>query len=158
MTPLAHVENAAPLWAGLVFAVGQDLRSRRIGNGLNAAIVVAGLAMWAAGGGWHGLLLSGAGLVACTAIGVLVFSRGWLGAGDTKLLAAVGAWVGLPLVPVLVLSTAVAGGVVSLGTLALAGEASAKRGDILARPRAAQVPYALAIAAGAAVTAIMGGT
>lgn len=158
MTPLAHVESVAPLWAGLAFAVGQDLRSRRIGNGLNAAIAAAGLAMWAAGGGWRGLLLSGAGLAACTAIGLLPFGRGWLGAGDIKLLAAVGAWVGLPLVPLLVLSTAVAGGVVSVGTLAFAGQAAAHRGEILSRPRAAQVPYALAIAAGATVTAIMGGT
>ena len=159
MTPLSHVASAAPLFAGLLFATVEDLRARRVGNWLNAAIALAGLSMWTLGAGGRGLLLSAGGLVACLAIGLLPFAKGWLGAGDVKLLAAVGTWVGLPLVPMLLLLTAVAGGVVSLGTLAYARRSSIRQfGEPTTRPKAAQVPYALAIAAGATLTVLMGGT
>jgi len=158
MTPLAHVASAAPLFAGLLFAAVEDLRSRRVGNLLNATLALGGMTMWTLFAGGRGLLLSAGGLLACLAIGILPFARGWLGGGDVKLLAAVGAWVGLALVPMLLLLTAVAGGAVSLGTLAYAGRSSLRQlGEPTTRPRAAQVPYALAIAAGATLTVLMGG-
>jgi len=144
---------------GLLFAVVEDLRSRRIPNLLNASIALAGLAIWTVGLGWWGLLLSGSGLIASLAFGFVPFSRGWMGAGDAKLLAAAGAWAGLAAVPMLIVLTTAAGGVVSLGTVLLADRTARRaRGEVNARPRAAQVPYALAIAAGAMLTAWMGGT
>lgn len=159
MTPLAHIESAVPLFAGLLFASITDLRTRRVGNLLNASIALAGLSMWTVGFGWRGLVVAGGGLVACLAIGAWPFARGWLGAGDVKLLAAAGAWVGLAWVPMLIVLTAAAGGVVSLATLLLANRsARSAGGDPLTRPRSVQVPYALAIAVGTMLTAWMGGT
>jgi prepilin peptidase CpaA len=159
VTPLAHIESAALLMAGLLCAVIQDLRSRRVGNPVTACIALLGIAAWTWIAGWRGFLLSGAGLAACLAVGVLPFARGWLGAGDVKLLAASGAWVGVRLVPMLVLLTAAAGGLVSLATLVLAGRSALRqRGAVLDRPLATRVPYALAIAAGVALTLLWSGT
>jgi Flp pilus assembly protein protease CpaA len=92
-------------WGALLVtgaAAAFDIRRRRIPNGLTLASAVAGLlcAWLAARGrlpGWPGgvgdaLLATSLTLLA----GLLAWSRGLLGGGDAKLLAAVAAWVGFP--------------------------------------------------------------
>lgn len=98
-----------------IVAVVTDLRSRRIPNALtfasaglaivSHAVVPQGLGLWGA--------LSGLG------VGFLVFFPVFLlrgmGAGDVKLLAALGAWVGAGLVLWTGFYTALAGGVLAIG-------------------------------------------
>jgi len=82
------------LTAILVGAVYCDLRRHRIPNALTGLGVIAGLALQAVGGGVHGLTsgLLGVGVgLACFAPFYLLRA---MGAGDVKLLAAIGAFLG----------------------------------------------------------------
>jgi prepilin peptidase CpaA len=78
----------------LAVATFTDLRSRRIPNWLVLPFLPLGIAVSAWFHGWHGVLqsLEGAGL------GVLIYGILYLkfgmGAGDVKLCAAIGAWIG----------------------------------------------------------------
>lgn len=100
--------------ATLIAAAWSDLAVRRIPNAASAVVAVAGLALRA---------MEGPGPVATTlaAAGVLFillfagFARGVLGGGDVKLATA--AALGLPPAGIwtLVVATALAGGVLSLG-------------------------------------------
>jgi prepilin peptidase CpaA len=101
------------IWIALAFTLYAgwlDWRTRRIPNWLTVSGFVAGLALNSIFGGWHGarLSLEGAGL----ALGLLlpfVLLRG-LGAGDWKLMGAVGALMGWqPMLFVLIVSVLIAG-------------------------------------------------
>ena len=89
------------LAAGLVFstilvvaAIG-DLRTRRIPNKLVAVLAVAGIAYSVVRVPvLPGLLQAGGGLLAGLACWLPFYALGWLGAGDVKLYAAAGAWLG----------------------------------------------------------------
>jgi prepilin peptidase CpaA len=89
------------LVAGLVYstilvvaAIG-DLRTRRIPNKLVAVLAVAGIVYSVMRAPVvSGLLQAGGGLVAGLACWLPFYMLGWLGAGDVKLYAAAGAWLG----------------------------------------------------------------
>ena len=89
------------LMAGLVFttilvvaAVG-DVRTRRIPNMLVAILAVAGIVYTVTRNPvLPGLSQSGGGLLAGLACWLPFYALGWLGAGDVKLYAAAGAWLG----------------------------------------------------------------
>jgi prepilin peptidase CpaA len=91
-----------------------DLRSARIPNVLTFTAVAAGIL-------FHGLAPSGSGLPAALlglAAGLLVFfpifALGAMGAGDVKLMAALGAWIGWQPVLQVALVGAIAGGVLAV--------------------------------------------
>ena len=95
-------------------AVVWDLKSRRVPNALTlggaaAAIVVAGFTQ-----GWPGVLRSGAGWVTGAALFFPLFALGGMGAGDVKLLAALGTWTGAAQVLWVALFAAIAGGVLAI--------------------------------------------
>ncbi len=48
------------------------------------------------------------------ALGLLAFSRGWLGGGDVKLMTAIAAWTGLAGLPLMFLATSISGGALAL--------------------------------------------
>lgn len=87
--------------------------------------------------------------------GALLFSRGYLGGGDVKLLAVATLWAGPPNVPALLLLTAILGGLLALALLMppaawIAELARAKLGPTDASTKtgmATPVPYGIAIAA-----------
>jgi len=99
--------------ASLVAAFG-DVRSRRIPNALTFPLLATGL-LWSVWlGGVSGL---GEAVGACMLLGVpyvllFVFFGG--GAGDAKLMGAIGAWLGLRQGLIVLLCVAVAGGVLGL--------------------------------------------
>jgi prepilin peptidase CpaA len=88
-----------------------DVRERRIPNRLTGPAILAGLALHAALSGWRGLGDSAlAGLIA-GGIFFVFFLAGGMGAGDVKLMAAVGSFAGLSALPAVMVSTAIAGAV-----------------------------------------------
>ena len=103
--------------AVLVLALGAsvwDLTRRRIPNGLTVGASLVALAMHGALSGWSGVLHSGAGWATGLAIFIPLYALGGMGAGDVKLLAAFGAWLG-PMGAVWTgLYGAIAGGVMAL--------------------------------------------
>ena len=98
-----------------------DLRNRRIPNTLTIGAAATAVAMHVLLSGWSGLFSALSGW----AIGIVLFAPlyalGGMGAGDVKLLAAIGAWLG----PVGALWTAlygaIAGGVLALFVAATRG-------------------------------------
>ena len=142
-------------WAILLLASLSDLRDFRIPNILVAALI--GLFLVAAyfspaGIDWRNHL-TGAALL--FAVGIVMFSVGFLGAGDVKLLAAVSLWVGLKLLLFYLFYLLLFGGLLALALIILRfgiGKIAkhAGRQRPLAMPRVLMphesVPYAVAIA------------
>jgi prepilin peptidase CpaA len=102
-------------------AVATDLRTRRIPNVLTFGAAGSALVFAAITGGWHAVGTSLAGWIVGCAAFLPFFLLGGLGAGDVKLLAALGAWLG----PGAAFWTAVYGGLAG-GPLAI-GVALSKR-------------------------------
>ena len=98
----------------LLLACITDLHTRRIPNALTVSAIAAAVAFHGVTGG---LSPAGWSLAGCL-VGALLFFpmfalRG-MGAGDVKLLAAVGAWLGPSQVVIAALATSVAGGVIAV--------------------------------------------
>ena len=110
---LAVFQWGIVIGASLV-AAGCDLRTRRIPNVLTFPLLVIGL-IWAI---WHGGLLSlaeAAGaciLLALPYVFLFVFAHG--GAGDAKLMGAIGAWLGLTQGAIVLCCVAMAGIVLAI--------------------------------------------
>jgi prepilin peptidase CpaA len=101
----------------------------------------------------------GAGL-SVLAVGVVLFARGLLGAGDVKLMTAVSLWTGFAYLAQFVLVVALAGGVLALLLLVLRiviarlpAVRAAPDGGSLPRilVKGERVPYGVAIACGAII-------
>jgi prepilin peptidase CpaA len=75
-------------------AVVFDVRTRRIPNGLTFGSTLMALAYAAAHGGWNGIGTAAAGWGVGVVLFFPFFALGGMGAGDVKLLAALGAWLG----------------------------------------------------------------
>jgi prepilin peptidase CpaA len=97
-------------------AVGSvfDVKTRRIPNFITFPSILLGLAVHLALGGWRQLLLSlAAGLICGTAF-LVFYIAGGMGAGDVKLMAAVGCIAGMPHVAYLLSLTALSGGAMAV--------------------------------------------
>lgn len=101
----------------LIAAVGAaiDVRSGRIPNWLTGGGFLAGLAFQTSLAGWRGLQAGLTGALAGGGILFLVFLVRGMGAGDVKLMAAVGGWVGIQHAAAVILATAIAGGLLAVG-------------------------------------------
>jgi prepilin peptidase CpaA len=124
----------------LTVAAAGDVLSRRISNPLVLLLALAFFpAAWAAGMPLMPMLVHAAVGLGLLVAGFMLFSLGFVGGGDAKLLAATGVWLGLEgLVPFLTM-TAVAGGLLAVILLVRS----------LAGGLKPSVPYGYAIAAGA---------
>jgi prepilin peptidase CpaA len=91
-----------------------DVRTRKIPNTLCGPAMVAGIAMHAAWGGWRGASDSIFAGICAGAIALLFWFAGGMGAGDVKLVAAVGCIAGTAPLAMVLMSTAVAGGMIAL--------------------------------------------
>jgi prepilin peptidase CpaA len=77
-----------------ILAAASDLRTGRIPNALTLGAAAAGVLFWVANAGFEGLGSSLLGFVIGLAAFFPLFAVGGMGAGDVKLLAAFGAWLG----------------------------------------------------------------
>lgn len=91
-----------------------DLHNRRIPNYLTFGSALLAFAFGVAAGGWPGLGIALGGWLLGVALFLPFFALRGMGAGDVKLLAALGAWVGPAALLSLTFYTAVAGGVMAL--------------------------------------------
>lgn len=155
---------------GALAATIVDLRTRRIPNALTATVAGVGVGLAAAGVSGISLGASAAGLL----VGMLLMMPGHMlgatGAGDVKLMAAIGAIVGPALVVTAFLFTAVAGGVLAVIVAVRRRRLTATfagTGRLIAAPREApreirsaapvsRFAYGPAIAIGSVLAALLG--
>jgi len=93
----------------------KDFRGQRIPNWLTYSGLIAGLVVRIGLGGWTELSGGLAGMLFAGGIFLLLFLLGGMGGGDVKLMAAVGAWVGVAQVGILLIMSAIAGGLLAVG-------------------------------------------
>ncbi len=123
----------------LVSAGIEDVRTREIANGKNAAIALIAPLWWVSSGlaPWPDMAIQ-IGLAASVfAVFALAFAMGWMGGGDVKLIGALALW--FPFQPLLwlLIVMSLAGGAI---TLALAIEHRVRRATT-----PLEIPYGVAI-------------
>jgi prepilin peptidase CpaA len=145
------------VFAALVIgAAVRDLATFTIPNWISIALVLAfAPAALVAGVSLPDIGISFAVGLGMLVIGAAMFALGWIGGGDAKLMAAAAIWVGLRGLAPFAIYTALAGGLLALGLVALrsawlrplaaVGPGWTQR---LATP-GESAPYGVAIAAGA---------
>lgn len=150
-----------------LIGAGWDVATRRIPNWLTYSGLAAGLAFRACLGGWHGVWYGFAGALVGGGIFLVFFLVHGMGAGDVKLMAAVGCLAGLGQVLMIVLTSAIAGGILGLVFMVVhrrVGRTLRNMWELvhyhllfgaqshpkinLQDPEAIRMPYALAIATG----------
>jgi prepilin peptidase CpaA len=151
------------LIAGLLYAVFTDLRVRKISNKLTYPVMLLGLLGNLALGGWSGAQHASLGWLAGLGIMLIPFLLGAMGAGDVKLVAAIGAVKGPEFVLMATLYACVAGGLLAIYFLIKERRVTntvrylafgwlwALKGT---GPKAGSIPYAPAIAAGVVLALI----
>ncbi len=144
MTPFVPVLAAA---AGV--AAVCDLRTRRIPNALCGGLALAGLASALLVRGLPGLGVALSLLAGGLAIGTFVFSRGWFGGGDVKLLAAGCCGLTPALSVDFLIYTALCGGVLALYALVTARKLATAFITLRLPETGTRLPYAVAVAGGA---------
>jgi prepilin peptidase CpaA len=171
-------EFVYPIAASVCALVGAafDVKSRRIPNKLTGPSILFGLALHLTLGGWHGLLNGLAAGLICGAVFLVFYLAGGMGAGDVKLITAVGCIAGLSNTPYLLVLTALAGGVMAIGLALVRGKlketlmnvgalaAHHKEQGLTSHPElnvrnasTLRLPYGLAIAAGCTITLYLQG-
>jgi prepilin peptidase CpaA len=162
-----QVNHAAALFLG-GFACVFDLRTRRIPNALTFGGAAVALAYALASQGFGGLLIGLEGWGVGLALFLPMFLLGGMGAGDVKLLACLGAWVGPAETFWMAIYAMIAGGVLGVVVALTTGYARQAAANVwmllkywrvmgvrplpeltLANGRGPRLPYAIPIAAGA---------
>jgi prepilin peptidase CpaA len=105
----------------LAVATFTDLRFRRIPNWLVLPFLLAGIAVSGWLYGWHGIGQSFEGLGLGVLIYGFLFWVGGMGAGDVKLCAAIGAWIGPGQLFIALVLTGIVGGIMVLCWAAFGG-------------------------------------
>ena len=118
----SHMDTSSLCAIGIASAACvTDVRARRIPNALTFGATAAALVFHAVAPTGHGLTSVVAGWFVGAALMFLPFALRGLGAGDVKLVAALGAWLGPQNALWLVVYATIAGGVLSLVVAAFHG-------------------------------------
>ncbi len=151
-----------------------DLRSHRIPIWLTGSALLAGLSVQTSSRGWAGILDAVSGLLICGFVFLVFYLAGGMGAGDVKLVAVEGCFLGVHRSPTLLLGTAIAGGLFATflalkkqrlsQTLRNVAALAAHHRVLGLQPHAElnldnstalRLPYALAIASGVVVSLLI---
>jgi prepilin peptidase CpaA len=158
------------LIVGVFVATVVDIKTRRIPNLVTAAMAGAGLGLAAFGFGGISLVAAALGLVLGLALMLPGHVLGATGAGDVKLMAAIGSLVGPGLVIKAFLFTAIAGGVLAVivamrrrrlavtfaGTAKLIATPADARSELKAATPSNRFAYGPAIAIGSIIAVLLG--
>lgn len=112
--------DTLPLALAVALVLGcmiTDVYLRRIPNCLTLPAVAIGVCLALLGSGWKGFFLSILGVAVGFGLLFLPHFLGAMGAGDVKLMTALGALVGFPAIIQVFLYTAIAGGILALTTV-----------------------------------------
>jgi len=136
----------------------QDLRHRRVSDMLCLAIVLLGVARWAALAQLAPVLWALAAAVTLFCIGIALFAKGWLGGGDVKLISATALLIGGADTPQFLFLMSIIGSALALALLIHLkfGRFHRVTGVTLAdsaEPHSdhTKVPYAVAVAVAASI-------
>lgn len=172
MTPFHPVSTfpAAATVCAMIASV-YDVKSRRIPNFITLPGFFFGLILHLGLGGWQQLLSAGAAGVICGLVFLVFYIAGGMGAGDVKLIAAVGCIAGLPNTAYLLVLTALAGGAMAVALAMAKGQLQQRMANVgeimshhghaglqphpdlnLGNAATLRLPYALAIFAGSLLT------
>jgi prepilin peptidase CpaA len=163
------VYSAAALACALIGS-GYDIREHRIPNLLTGTSIIAGLLLHGVMGGWSQVGSSAlAGLIGGSVF-ALFYWAGGMGAGDVKLMIAVGCLMGLSPLRVMLLATSLSGAVFGLAIAIYKGRLRQTLTNVaaimahhgregltphpelsLANSQTLRLPFALPIAVGCAV-------
>lgn len=169
---LGNLSMNAILLTLLAVAVWSDLRQRRIPNQLILAGLVVGVLGQAFLDGSTGFAMAIAGAFTGLVCLLPLYANGAMGAGDVKLMAVCGAFVGPLMVIVAAVASLVIGGIIGLYCYFSFGHEPGDRGSVATHAPAerlesdraspvvipAGIPYALAIGAGAICSLIAADT
>jgi prepilin peptidase CpaA len=171
-TPLSQISSAAfaTLTVGALSATVVDIRVRRIPNEITAAMTGVGIGLAVAGVSGFSVWAAMAGFTLGLALMMPGYLLGATGAGDVKLMAAVGALLGPATVVTAFLLTAIAGGVLAVviavrrqrlgatiaGTSRFITAPSGVRQDVRVASVASRFAYAPAIAVGSLLAGLLG--
>jgi prepilin peptidase CpaA len=166
-------EFVYPAAATLVALIGAgfDIKSRRIPNFITGPAILAGLLLHLSLDGWRGGLTSLAAGLICGTIFLIFYLAGGMGAGDVKLIAAVGCLAGISNIAYLLILTSLAGGVMGVAFAMMRGQLKQTLFNVVAlaehhkdegltahpehnvrNPNSLRLPYGVAIAAGCTIT------
>ncbi|UCH82433.1 MAG: prepilin peptidase [Nitrospiraceae bacterium] len=106
----------------LITAVIWDIRKARIPNWLTFSSIILAIGYWTASNGLDGLLFSVGGVTTGLAALIFFYAMGGMGAGDVKLMGAVGGLLGPKWVFMAFILTGLAGGLYAIGLLAVKGK------------------------------------
>ncbi|BDQ38576.1 type 4 prepilin peptidase 1 [Pseudodesulfovibrio nedwellii] len=106
------------LAVALLIATITDIKNQRIYNWLTFPVILAGFATHTVFGGVEGLQFAAGGFALGFIAMAFPYFLGVMGAGDVKLMAGVGAWLGFSSTLTAFLFTCIAGGIYGLGVLA----------------------------------------
>lgn len=157
--------SAASAWA--VTGAVWDVASRRIPNQLSYSGILVGILLRTGVLGWRGLGSALAGGLFAGGIFFLLYLVRGMGAGDVKLMTAVGCIAGVPDIFQIMLACALAGGIIAVGIMLYRSSATRTLRNVwellrfhaahgpqvhptlnIDNPQAIRLPYAVAIAAG----------
>ena len=138
----------------MIYAAAMDFFTMTIPNRVSLALIVGFFAAAVLGGlGWMDILQARRSrLRSCLSITVVMFSQGWLGGGDAKLLAAASLWFGFNQLLDYVVMVALFGGVLGIAAswlpqrhsaVIIAGRDWAER----LHDKKAGIPYGVALGA-----------
>ncbi|VEF46230.1 Flp pilus assembly protein, protease CpaA [Bacillus freudenreichii] len=156
----------------LIISVVTDLRSRKILNIVTLPAILAALIYHSLTFGLGGFLFTGKGFLVGLGLLLIPFFMRGIGAGDVKLLAAIGAWKGALFVLYTGVYAGIIGGLVAIVILIKNGRLSSTLKDMLfalmflrgangslqipaAGHSSISIPYAIPIALGALLTFLM---
>ena len=153
-----------------------DVKSRRVPNFLTGPSVLFGLLLHLSLGGWAEMGISALAGLICGLVFLVFYLAGGMGAGDVKLIAAVGCLCGLHNIATLLALTGIAGGVMAIGLAVSRGRLKETMVNVVAlvshhksegltphpeinvlNNTTLRLPYALAISAGCAMTLYLQG-
>ncbi len=160
------IPTAGALLCAVICSI-HDVRQRRIPNFVIAPAIVAALMLHTIYGGWRGLGDSSlAGLIAGT-LAIVFWIAGGMGAGDVKLMIAIGCIAGLSPLPLVAIATSLSAGALAIAVSIHYGRLRATLLNVgaimqhhgreglkphpvfnLTNPATLRLPFALPVAAG----------
>ena len=156
--------------AASLIAAAWDVRTQRIPNILTIPLLVGGLAAAGCTGGIVGFLDASAACIVLALPYMILFVLVGGGAGDAKLMGAIGTWVGLANGLIVLLSVLLAGAIWAVGAAVLRGRLRSLLADVvrivvrivafgpasqgpIQQQGGQEMPYGVAIAAGVCMAA-----